>query len=183
MRDATRCTRRNEKDMKCLDVGCHGTPTQGVNGARDPDVRHRWSRGSGCADGLRLCGWRPGEAWSAVSQPLGEERDTADNRERSSLGKRRGRTIRRCGDNAGDELAERAIVFLVDARAAGRPMIFDVGTNRGRYCIARRRRVDDTDDARQNRLRKPGDEDPATNESRNATTHSVVSSGREHRAI
>jgi uncharacterized protein (DUF3084 family) len=62
-------------------------------------------------------------------------------------------------------------------------MIFDVGTNSGRDCIACRRRVDDADDARQNRLRKPGDEDPATNESRNATTHSVVSSGGDHRAI
>jgi uncharacterized protein (DUF3084 family) len=62
-------------------------------------------------------------------------------------------------------------------------MIFDVGTNSGSDCIACRRRVDDADDARQNRLRKPGDEDPATNESRNATTHSVVSSGRDHRAI
>jgi len=139
--------------------------------------------GSGCADGLRLCGWRPGEAWSAVSQPLGEERDAADNWERPCLRKWRGRTVRRCGDNAGNELAERAIVFLVDTRAARRPMIFDVGTSRGRYCIARRRRVDDADDARQNRLPKPGDEDPATNESRNATTHSVVSSGGEQRAI
>jgi hypothetical protein len=62
-------------------------------------------------------------------------------------------------------------------------MIFDVGTNSGRDRIACRRRVDDADDARQNRLRKPGEEDPATNESRNATTHSVVSSGREHRRI
>src|ERR1700693_4274085 len=141
------------------------------------------ARGSGCADGLRLCGWRPGEAWSAVSQPLGEERDTADNRERSCLRYRRGRTVSRCGDNAGDELAERAIVFLVDARAARRPMIFYVGTNGGRDRIACRRRVDDADDARQNGLRKPGDEDPATNETRNATTHSVVSSGREHRRI
>ena len=141
------------------------------------------ARGSGCPDGLRLCGWRPGEARCAVSQPLGEERDAADNRERSCLRKRRGRTVSRCGDNAGDELAERAIVFLVDARAAGRPMIFDVGTNGGRDGIACRRRVDDADDARQNCLREPGDEDPATNESRNATTHSVVSSVREHRPI
>src|SRR3982074_3224937 len=86
---------------------------------------------SGCADGLRLCGWRPGEAWSAVSQLLREERDAADNRERSRLRKRRGRTVRRCGDNAGDELAERAIIFLVDARAARRPMIFDVGSKSG----------------------------------------------------
>jgi len=80
-------------------------------------------------------------------------------------------------------LAERAIVFLVDARAARVPMIFDVGTRRGSDGIASRLCVNDADDARQNRLRKRGDEDPATNESRNATTHSVVSSGREHRAI
>jgi hypothetical protein len=62
-------------------------------------------------------------------------------------------------------------------------MIFDVGTRSGRDGIARCRCVDDADDARQNRLRKRGDEDPATNESRNATTHSVVSFGRKHRAI
>jgi hypothetical protein len=139
--------------------------------------------GSGCADGLRLCGWRPGEAWSAVGQPLGEEWETADNLERFCLRKRLRRPIRRRGDSASDELAERAIVFLVDARAARRPMILDVGTHRGRDRIACRRRVDNADDARQNRLRKPGDEDPATDESRNATTHSVVSSGREHRRI
>jgi hypothetical protein len=62
-------------------------------------------------------------------------------------------------------------------------MIFDVGTRRGSDGVARRFCVNDADDARQNRLRKPADEDPATNESRNATTHSVVSSGREHRRI
>jgi hypothetical protein len=62
-------------------------------------------------------------------------------------------------------------------------VIFDVGTNGGRDRIASRRRVDDADDAWQNRLRKPGDEDPATNESRNATTHSVVSSGGDQPAI
>jgi hypothetical protein len=62
-------------------------------------------------------------------------------------------------------------------------MIFDVGTRRGSNGIARRRRVNDADDARQNRLRKRGDEDPATDESRNATTHSVVSSCREHKTM
>src|ERR1700731_3601362 len=89
------------------------------------------ARGSGCADGLRLCGWRPGEAGSAVSQPLREERETAGNLERSCLWKRSGRTVRRCGDSASNELAERAIVLLMDARAARVPMIFDVGTRRG----------------------------------------------------
>jgi hypothetical protein len=44
-------------------------------------------------------------------------------------------------------------------------VIFDVRTNSGRDRIARGRRVDDADDARHNRLRKPGDEDRATNES------------------
>ena len=139
--------------------------------------------GSGCAGGLRLCGWRPGEAWCAVSQPLGEERDTADNLERSCLRKRCRRPVGRHGESASDELTERAIVFLVDARAARRSVIFDVGTHRGGDGITRRRRVNDADDARQNRLRKGGDEDPATGESRNATNHSVVSSCREHRRI
>jgi len=62
-------------------------------------------------------------------------------------------------------------------------MIFDVGTRRGSDGIARRLCVNDADDARQNRLRKRGGEDPATNESRNATAHSVVSSCREHGAM
>jgi hypothetical protein len=80
-----------------------------------------------------------------------------------------------------DELAERAIVFLVDARTARRPVVFDVGTRRSRDGFARRLSVNDADDARQNRLRKRGEEDPATNKSRNASTHSVVSCGREAR--
>jgi hypothetical protein len=163
--------------------GAIGTPIRGVIGARDPDVRHPGAMGPGCADGLRLCGWRPGEAGSAVSQPLGEERETADNLERSCLKKRCRRPVCRCSESASGELAERAIVFLVDARAARRPVIFDVGTHRGGDGITRRRRVNYADDARQNRLRKRGGEDPATDESRNATTHSVVSSGREHRRI
>ena len=133
------------------------------------------------AIGLRLCGWRPGEAWSAVSQPLCEERETADNMEGLCARNRRRRPMGRGGERTGDELAERASVFLVDARTARRPMVFDVGTRRSRDGIARRLSVNDADDARQNRLRERGEEDPATNKSRNASTHSVVSCGREAR--
>jgi hypothetical protein len=95
----------------------------------------------------------------------------------------RRRAIHRGGESARDELAERAIVLLMDARTAGGPMIFDVGTRGGHDCIAGVVRVDDADDARQNRLPERGDEDPPTNQPRNATTHSVVSLGREPRKI
>jgi hypothetical protein len=135
------------------------------------------------ATGLRLYGRRPGEAWSAVSEPLGEEWETAGNVEGFGVLKRRRRAIHRGGESARDELAERAIVFLVDARTAGVPMIFDVGTRRGHDCIAGLVRIDDADDARQNRLRERGDEDPTTDETRNATTHSVVSFCRGAREI
>jgi hypothetical protein len=127
------------------------------------------------AIGLRLCGRRPGEAWCAVSEPLGEEWETAGNIEGFGRWKRRRRAIGRGGNGARDELAERAIVLLVDPRTARRSVIFGVGTRRCLDRIARRLSVYNADDARQNRLRKRGDEDPATNKPRNATTHSVVS--------
>jgi hypothetical protein len=91
--------------------------------------------------------------------------------ERFCARERRRRPIRRGGECAGDELAKRAIVFLMDARTARRPMIFDVGANGGRDRIARRRRVNNANDARQNRLPERREEDPTTDESRNASTH------------
>jgi hypothetical protein len=54
-------------------------------------------------------------------------------------------------------------------------VIFGVGTNRAVDGVAGRGRVNDADDARQNRLRERGGEDPTTYKSRNASTHSVVS--------
>ena len=56
--------------------------------------------------------------------------------------------FRRGGKSAGDELAQRAVVFLVDAWATGVLVIFDVRTHSGRRHIARRRCVDNADDAR-----------------------------------
>ena len=123
------------------------------------------------AIGLRLCGRRPGEAWSAVSQPLGEERKMTGNLEGSCARKRRRRPVCRGGKSTSHELAERAILFLVDTRTPRRAMLFGVGTDGGRGRIARRRRVNDTDDARQNRLPERREEDPTTDESRNASTH------------
>jgi hypothetical protein len=128
------------------------------------------------AIGLRLCGRRPGEAWCAVSEPLGEEWETAGNVEGLGRWKRRRRAIDRWGESARDELAERAIVLLVDPGTTRCSVIFDVGTCRGLDNISRRLSVNDADDARQNCLRERGNDDPATNKPRNATTHSVVSS-------
>jgi len=170
--------------MNCLVFGCHWNADALAIGVRDPDVRRHRSALLRCyAVGLRLCGWRPREAWSAVSEPLGEERETARNVEGFGLLKRRRRAIHRGGESARDELAKRAIVFLVDARTAGGPVIFDVGTRGGHDRIAGVVRVDDADDARQNRLRERRDEDPTTDETRNATTHSVVSFCRGDRRI
>lgn len=133
--------------------------------------------------GLRLRGWRPGEACSAVSQPLGEERDTADDLEGFSVPRWRRRLDCRGDESAGDELTEGAIVFLMDARAVRSPVSFDVRAHRGGDCVAGRGRVNDADDPRQGCLRERSGEDPATNKSRNASTHSVVSWCREAREM
>jgi hypothetical protein len=54
-------------------------------------------------------------------------------------------------------------------------MIFDVGTRRRSNCIAGCGCVNDSDDTRQYSLRERGSEDPATDKSRNASTHPFVS--------
>jgi hypothetical protein len=128
---------------------------------------------------LRLCGWRPGEAWSAVSQPLGKERKTTDDLKRLCVRGCGRRLAGGRGQRARDELTERASVFLMDARAVWSPVSFDMGLGRSGDCVASRGRVNDADDTRQNCLRERSGEDPATNKSRNASTHSVVSCGRE----
>jgi hypothetical protein len=127
------------------------------------------------AIGLRLCGWRPGEAWCAVTQPLGEERETAGDLEGLGVLKRRSRPGCRGGQSASDELAERASVFLMDTRAARRAVIFGVRAHRGARHTACRRCIDDGGDAGQNCLPERGGEDPTAYKSRNASTHSVVS--------
>jgi hypothetical protein len=76
---------------------------------------------------------------------------------------------------AGYELTQGAVVFLVDARASWRSMRFDVGADGRSRGISRRCGVDDANDAGQNGLGQRRGEDPSTNKSRNATTHSVVS--------
>jgi hypothetical protein len=83
--------------------------------------------------------------------------------------------FRRGGKSAGDELAQRAVVFLVDARATGVLVVFDVRTHGGARDVACGRRVNNADDARRYRLRERSNEDPTTDNSRNASTHSVVS--------
>lgn len=133
--------------------------------------------------GLRLRWWRPGEAWSAVSQPLGEERDAANDLKGLSVPRLRRRLDCRGSESASDELTEGASVFLMDARAVWRAVSLDVRPHSGSDRITRRRRVNDADDARQNCLRERAGEDPATHKSRNASTHSVVSCGREAREM
>lgn len=84
---------------------------------------------------------------------------------------------------ARDKLAKGAIVFLVDPRAPGCPVGFDMGTNGRGSGLTRDGRVDNANDAGQNRLPERDGEDPATNKSRNASTHSVVSCGRDAREM
>jgi len=77
----------------------------------------------------------------------------------------------RRGDNAADELAERAVVFLVYARTLGRAVRLDVRPNRRGCDIARCRCIDDADDTRQYRLGQRRGKDPAANKCRNASDH------------
>ena len=82
-----------------------------------------------------------------------------------------------------NELTERAILFLVDARAARGAVVFGVRPNGSRRDFTRCRRVNDAYDAGRSCLRERGSEDPPTDNSRNASTHSVVSCGREAREM
>jgi hypothetical protein len=86
--------------------------------------------------------------------------------------------VRRGSDGSGDELTQRAVVFLMDARAARGAMVFRVRTYRGNDSAAGGGRVDDADDARQSCLHERANKNPSTDESRNASTHSVVSCDR-----
>jgi len=128
--------------------------------------------------------WRcPGEAWSAVVQPLGAEWETADNVEMSSWWRKWGRLTGSRRERTRNELTERAILFLVDARAARGAVVFGVRANGRRRDFTRCRRVNDACDAGRSCLRERGSEDPPTDNSRNASTHSVVSCGREAREM
>ena len=64
-----------------------------------------------------MCWGRPGEAGASVGEPLRKERMTADDCEGFSAEKRRMNSVRGRGDGPGNELAQRAVVFLMDARA------------------------------------------------------------------
>jgi hypothetical protein len=81
------------------------------------------------------------------------------------------RTARRWREYPGNELAERAAVFLMQWRVTRNAGIFSMRTyacdNDARRSIS----VRHTDDARQSRLRERNNEDPATNQRRNASDH------------
>jgi hypothetical protein len=62
-------------------------------------------------------------------------------------------------------------------------MIFRVGTYRGNDSAAGVGCVDDADDARQRCLHQRAGENPSTDKSRNASTHSVVSCDKAARKI
>ena len=74
-------------------------------------------------------------------------------------------SVRGRGDGPGDELAQRAVVFLVDARAAGVSVVFRVRTYRGNDRAARGGCVDNPGDARQKCLHERASENPSTDKS------------------
>jgi len=108
---------------------------------------------------------------------------TADDCEGFRAEKRGMNSVRRRGDGPGNELAQRAVVFLMDARAARGAMVFRVRTYRRNDRAARGGCVDYPGDARQNCLHERGGENPSTDKSRNASTQSVVSCDRAARKI
>src|SRR5438046_264765 len=91
----------------------------------------------------------------------------------------RGSTVK----GAAASVDKRAILVLVDARAARGAVVFGVRPNGSRRDFTRCRRVNDAYDAGRSCLRERGSEDPPTDNSRNASTHSVVSCGREAREM
>jgi len=108
---------------------------------------------------------------------------TADDCEGLGAEKRSVNRVRRGSDSSGDELAKRAVVFLMDARATRSAMIFRVRAYSGDDSAARGGCVDDADDSRQRCLQQRASENPSTDKSRNASTHSVVSCDRAARRI
>jgi hypothetical protein len=97
--------------------------------------------------------------------------------------KRRVNRVRGGRDVSGDELAQRAVVFLMDARTARGAMVFRVRTHRSNDSTARVGCVDYPHDARQSCLHERASENQSTEKSRNASTHSVVSCDRAARRI
>ena len=91
--------------------------------------------------------------------------------------------VRGGSDSPGDELAKRAVVFLVDSRTAWVTVVFYVRTDRRNDRAARGGGVDNADDARQSCLHERGGENPSTDKSRNASIHSVVSCDRAARTM
>ena len=136
-----------------------------------PRVRLHSAETLDVSDVLRFY-WRCArKAGCAVDEP--RRRLGAGGRDvmRTSFADRKRGGVRRRSENTADELAERAVVFLVHARAFRRAVRLDVGSDRRGYGIARRISVDDADGTRQHRLHKRGDEDPATDKWRNAPAH------------
>jgi len=136
-----------------------------------PQVRLHSAETLDVPDVLRFY-WRgAGKAGCAVDEP--RRRLGAGGRDvmRTGFADRKRRGVRRRSENTADELAERAVVFLVHAGTLRRAVRLNVGSDRRGHGIASRIGVDDADGARQHRLNKRGDENPATDKWRNAPAH------------
>jgi len=73
-------------------------------------------------------------------------------------------------DSSGDELAERAVVFLMYARTPRLSMRFGVRLDRGGRDTSRSGCIHDTGDARQKRLGEGADDYPTANSSRKSSS-------------
>ena len=82
--------------------------------------------------GLRLNRRRAGKTGVTLVQPKRRLRTRADNAKGVGLLELKWRCLRRGGENSANELAERALVFLVDARAFGSPVRLYVRPDRRR---------------------------------------------------
>jgi hypothetical protein len=75
------------------------------------------------------------------------------------------------GKRSSNELAEGAVVFLVNARTVGCAVLFDVRLYRRTSRVAERIRVRDAGDARQERLCNSRDDDPQSESPGKPSTH------------
>ena len=81
--------------------------------------------------GLRLNRRRAGKTGGAFGQPAWRLRAGANNAKSGGLLKKKWPVLRRGSDSSTHELAERALVFLMDARAFRCPVLLNVRPDRG----------------------------------------------------
>ena len=159
--------RVNETCMLCLDLRCQVSADLLI-GERDP----LWpERAASSLAGLRLDWRRSGEAGRSVGQPLRRESATADDFMGPGMNAGESRCFCRRRDSSGDELAERAVVFLVYARTPGCSMRLSVRLYSSGRDTSRSGCIHDAGNARQKRLGECADDYPTANSSRKSSSY------------